>query len=618
MKTRRMATLVSALVAVCALLASTANAATATALPTSPPTGPPDWPILDTHAHPVLTWSVPDRYTASWAAWTIGTATYDNSFVNPKNWAVTLDACSSTSLYRITGYTFTITQQSAGNWSQTFNATSCNLPLPSILPGQGYYSVTLTLHTSIGPSTGVSAPTQQSILIHDYLIVSLGDSLASGEGNPDVAGTYDVDLDFTTHVRTPAQWQDPRCHRSAKSGPALAAKALEDADPHTSITFVDLACSGAEIANLINTPYGGITHVGATTERPQIDAAATAIAGTAATPSTLARPARTVDALELSIGINDLHFGDIIKRCASAPHTPGTDYTACVRSGGIATQLAGLTPSYRRLADAIAQKLPSKEVYISDYPSSIFVDGAGCDELGGLVHGVGIDNVIGSEMALWGDGLDSAINQAMRTFRGDVDRWNLVDLDIPFAPHGYCDNVSWFVKHMESLVHQGDEKGTAHPNAAGTQAYANILKNAVALDQVPTPYRHLIVTINAIKVPTVLGVTRPSSIGITMFEYQNDLNGVQKTFSIPRTGQWVPIPAGTATFSLDVYPSPSSPRHATGLYMSFAGVLGVQGTLSNSYNAGRHTVTHPHPTLLTAVDYTVTVQTPTTNDPAHP
>jgi len=47
-----------------------------------------------------------------------------------------------------------------------------------------------------------------------------------------------------------AVWQDQRCDRSGYSGPAQAALALEAADPHTSVTFISFACSGASL----NTP----------------------------------------------------------------------------------------------------------------------------------------------------------------------------------------------------------------------------------------------------------------------------------------------------------------------------------------------------------------------------
>jgi hypothetical protein len=99
-------------------------------------------------------------------------------------------------------------------------------------PAQGTYEVELNVS---GPNA--AGPFTQEVTVRDMLIVSIGDSYASGEGNPDVNRSGDQ----------PAQWVDRRCHRSANSGPAQAAAALERADPHTSVTFLSFACSGATV-----------------------------------------------------------------------------------------------------------------------------------------------------------------------------------------------------------------------------------------------------------------------------------------------------------------------------------------------------------------------------------
>ena len=91
------------------------------------------------------------------------------------------------------------------------------------------YRVTVTA-TRLG-STGKG---QTTVTIRDLLIVGLGDSTASGEGNPD-------------HGIASVRWQDGRCHRSARGFEAQAAARIEAASQKTSVTFVPLACSGASI-----------------------------------------------------------------------------------------------------------------------------------------------------------------------------------------------------------------------------------------------------------------------------------------------------------------------------------------------------------------------------------
>jgi len=115
-----------------------------------------------------------------------------------------------------------------------------------------------------------------------------------------------------------------RCHRSMISGQARAALAIEKADPHTSVTLVHLACSGAKIDTgligdyegqdvssvldpllnaTINSSYTGIPDQ--TKIQGQIAAAATKVLG------------REVDAIIISIGGNDIKFADMITECVT-------------------------------------------------------------------------------------------------------------------------------------------------------------------------------------------------------------------------------------------------------------------------------------------------------------
>jgi len=106
--------------------------------------------------------------------------------------------------------------------------------------------------TGIGPTTRVvlsitdpsrdnaavpGSPYQQDVTVRDILIVSLGDSYGSGEGNPDIPRGEAEE----------GQWVDVRCHRSVAASAAQAALSLERADPHSSVTFLSFACSGATI-----------------------------------------------------------------------------------------------------------------------------------------------------------------------------------------------------------------------------------------------------------------------------------------------------------------------------------------------------------------------------------
>ena len=103
--------------------------------------------------------------------------------------------------------------------------------------------------------------------VTDLFIVGMGDSFASGEGNPDVPVRFspdraaDYDAALTSYparmgdwrvvgdkkfIEENARWQDQACHRSLYSHQLRAALQLAVEDPHRAVTFVGVACSGAE------------------------------------------------------------------------------------------------------------------------------------------------------------------------------------------------------------------------------------------------------------------------------------------------------------------------------------------------------------------------------------
>lgn len=582
-----------------ALAATTALAVPA--LSSCTPDDPPGDLIFDSTAKPVLDWSVPRRFEDSWAAYNETSATYDQGIVKPNSWGLNLDGCASTAVRRIQKYTFTV-RQTGKPWQRTFNSTSCRLQIPKILPAQGLYKATLTLHTDWGAADGVSASVSMNVGIRDYLIVSMGDSLASGEGTPDVPGSYSFDPDFAwppAHVVTKraAVWKDRRCHRSAKSGPSQAAKAFEDADPKTSVTFVSVACSGATVADLIPRPDEKVLG--------QVGAVASLFG-----PNSDGDP-RPIDSLLLSAGINDLDFSSIIGRCAFNNNL-SRDSEKCVTKGGIAEAINTLPVKYLNLAVAIKRELPdAREVYINDYPGEVF-EGGGCGLLG--EPGIGIDEVEESEMNVYGNQLNRHIENMATMLDRMGYRWNFVDrLEHDFLPHAYCATPSWFTSLETSLRTQGDAEGTAHPNAAGHIAFSKILHRMVVPEHVKSPYRTLKITIDEVKAADGQGTLQMLA---SLTKFQNDRRGLNRYIDVPRNGQWTSIPPDEGTFFLDVTRAPSPPRHATDLWMNFGHTLAVHHGLSDAYGAGPHEVPH-NPTGLfhkLSVRYTVSVLAPPSGD----
>src|SRR5712692_2359152 len=163
---------------------------------------------------------------------------YSNAFINPSQWEVDLDACASSGGGSgIVRYSWDLGAGALGDRV----STTCHMSAE--FPALGTYHVRLSITTQ----DGQTASATHDVTVRDLLIVSIGDSLASGEGNPD--HPQQLSCSSAGCVQTvPPIWENKKCHRSASAGSAQAALAIEHADPKTSVTFIHLACSGAGIA----------------------------------------------------------------------------------------------------------------------------------------------------------------------------------------------------------------------------------------------------------------------------------------------------------------------------------------------------------------------------------
>ena len=277
----------------------------------SPETGPGPDPATTVIAK--FQWSMPPRYEAGWQAWNTATSTYNPAYVRPNRWQVVLDACASTGAGSpIVEYKWSIVGSDGISFAATRSTVRCRTSFDN-LPKLGRYVVQLDIKTA----KDGAATSRQFITLRDWLIVALGDSMTSGEGNPDVPGEYEqqgsnLKACKGENIRTvtPAKWKDRRCHRSAFSGAAVAAQKIEQADPHSSVTFVSLACSGAGVNNLISQPYKG-QEPSATEVQPlpaQIPAARRMVGD------------RKIDAVLLSVGINDIGFRELGDTTCASDH----------------------------------------------------------------------------------------------------------------------------------------------------------------------------------------------------------------------------------------------------------------------------------------------------------
>ncbi|HXI59802.1 MAG TPA: FG-GAP-like repeat-containing protein [Polyangia bacterium] len=413
----------------------------------------------------------------------------------PTSWRVILDACASTPS---ASYQWTFTSPSLPSMQSNTCAT------PYDFPAQGSYHVTLTAQYG-----NTSRSVSHDVSVKNYLVVSVGDSVASGEGVPDVP--WDP---FTTGHRAPV-WENASCHRSARSGPALAALALENSDPHSSVTFISEACSGAAIVNLPGVPAGngGLLdpYMGqqplpnGQTWIPQLSAVMRVLCPDANLPTTPDRDwvnpikdqCRPIDALLVTAGANDVGFGLAAAAC-SLPDVDCSTYQIVTRD--IANGLVALPTFLDTLNTSIKNQLNVGNVYFTEYHDPTHgSDGQLCPEItlpnlvSDAVHDiangkgffyrrlvdstplglVGVDgDVTPSELSWLHDFLVAPMNQIVADASTRNNWIHIGGVANDFQTHGYCASDSWVVNYPQSRDDEGLADGTYHPNAAGHQAIA--------------------------------------------------------------------------------------------------------------------------------------------------
>jgi Ca2+-binding RTX toxin-like protein len=424
-------------------------------------------------AGPVLTfeWSMPDRFGLDANQDGVVDEPQDAGYLTPSSWTVTLDSCASPAGQNPPpGSTF--------RWKLTKGGTNVNVnggcKVDATIPSLGTWTVLARLVDSGG--TEISSTTAPITPV-DYLITSVGDSVASGEGNPDTEGPKDLGpFPFYQPV-----WEDKECHRSALAGPAQAAIRLERRDPHSSVTFLHLACSGATVQAGLLGPYEGVEPDPSDgPEPPQVARAVELAAG------------RPIDAMLVSIGANNAKFSTIVETCLKFANCntfqiPGIDNAQKIYDDNIVT----LPAAYASLDDALDPLTSTgkiKRVLLSEYfdPSKA-ADGSFCagntaneQQSDTQPSGTVVDGISQSEWQ-WASqtvvaGLNAQVQAGVQASDDDGgQKWTYVDgVASAFDHHGYCSTDRWVRTLFESFSYQQNQYGAFHPNAEGQlYAYAN-------------------------------------------------------------------------------------------------------------------------------------------------
>ncbi len=268
--------------------------------------------------------------------------------------------------------------------------------------------------------SSAEAPVRLSteVAVRDIFIAGLGDSIASGEGNPDRAvALADEGFCFRSYLgmaytqyyrpsragykggraceapdslqvwqRQSALWLNSACHRSLYSYQTRTALALAVQYPHIAVTYLPLACTGATIAEGL---FGSQqarecppTKSGAKCSR-KVNAQLTELRE-AVTAAKRRQPDRRLDLVLLSIGANDINFSGLV---ADVIVDSATERTLFRRSGVIGSvedsrdaMTNDLPRGFARLRDALKPLVGdmSRVVYVSYANPTLAADGGPC------------------------------------------------------------------------------------------------------------------------------------------------------------------------------------------------------------------------------------------------
>jgi len=258
--------------------------------------------------------------------------------------------------------------------------------------------------------------------VTDLLIVGMGDSFASGEGNPNLPVAFgDVKrfrnlypLRLANDATGSATWTDTLCHRSLYGQQFRAALQLAVENPRLSVTYLDYSCSGAGIDEGILGPQTYVERIADSDPNAATKPSARPISGGSRDGELyrvlrdlcLKKPEqngdlwtcpdgkfrRNIDFLFLSVGGNDIGFSNVVAWATlrgGASATIAKFFGATVSADEFASRMRGVLPeAYGRLAKAFEAALPiysandgvfdPARVILTAYPDLV------TDETGGI------------------------------------------------------------------------------------------------------------------------------------------------------------------------------------------------------------------------------------------
>ncbi len=246
-------------------------------------------------------------------------------------------------------------------------------------------------------------PVSQFIKVKDLVIAGLGDSFASGEGNPDMPVIMTGERRsrnilpgrLKNDASGNAQWMDEACHRSLYGHQLRTALQVAIENPRIAVAFLGYSCSGASVDEGVLGPQTYVEYVsdGSDSGTPQIrslkggrrDVQMYRLLrdlclekpeqddGFWTCPNKKFR--RPVDFVLLSVGGNDIGFSNLVAWAtlrANVTSTIARFLGATVSADQFGENMRDMLPrSYARLAKAIETGIPMRAGELGFDPSRV-------------------------------------------------------------------------------------------------------------------------------------------------------------------------------------------------------------------------------------------------------
>ncbi len=320
----------------------------------------------------------------------------------------------------------------------------------------------------VGPNGEIRSSIHEFIMPRLFIIGYIGDSFTAGEGAP-----------YSGHDK----WDDNLCHRSNKSGGMRAINQLKQSHREVGIRVINTTCSGAKIGHLTFDPqhksranvplYGNINNGQNSTKFSQLELIDNWCKK---------NDREVVDIILMGIGGNNIGFADMAKAAMNPIRDPRTWEQDALDAIEEAKNLLNTLPGKYDTLDSVMrnQDFEVSKILIMNYPNMFYgKNGKICDGFNNT-PGWCLDpaNFLFTHRVAFKDihhKLNDEVGKAAQRNNWDVIRVSGIN------NHGMCNcEKPYFNTWSASIINQGDENGSVHPNSDGyKELYKENVYNAL-------------------------------------------------------------------------------------------------------------------------------------------